>query len=498
MMSSGKKTQEEFSRDVYEAFRAIAVTSDMIQRRRHGHLLVEMMKTARRKLMGIDCSFFVVGSQIEGSTTIGMMSDTDTVFSQDGIQVVLKLGAWQTGKVNLLAFKDKTTPPQFYKIFMLRPTPDGRQDYMYMTEPVHNTDGVHVDEKGRLLLSNLAVDDALKKTLKYFNTDEFIKNGPSRSWTDRVEIVIALPCKDLPEECDFLFQRSCAGHWPKPETLEYAKQCPVFFIPHGHPHSELKERNLQWRLSTTLTERALMFSFTEVQMLVYILLKMLKIEHIKPKFGDNFSTFHIKTAMMYTIERYHPEIWCIDNIVLCATYCIDTLIQWAHERVCPHFTMGGVNLFHGKLSEQDSKELAVLLTDLNKSIVEYVCNLKMDLFGMRLLQKVHDNEIKHNPQIQVMKEIIFDIKLPHNNVVREIQCHANTLDVMAALQFVITTFIYLRGQQTNGSELQREAADLVLPFVYGTLANIKASISSQGGQLRWISSIYINSPLIAT
>ena len=159
MMSSGNKTREEFSRDVYEAFQAIAVTSDMIHRRRHGYLLLEMIQTTKHKIMGVDLSIFVVGSQTEGSTTRGMMSDTDSVFSQDGIQVVLKLGAWQTGKVNLLAFKDETTPPQFYKICMLRPTPDGRQDYMYMPEPVHNTDGIHVDEKGRLLLSNLMADD---------------------------------------------------------------------------------------------------------------------------------------------------------------------------------------------------------------------------------------------------------------------------------------------------------------------------------------------------
>jgi len=474
MMSSGKKTREEFSRDVYEAFQDIAVTSDMIQRRRHGRLLVEIMHTTGCKLTGLKMSPFLVGSQTEGSTTKGMMSDADTVINMDAFQVVLKLGAWQTGKVNLLAFKDETTPPQFYKICILRPTPDGRQDYMNMTEPVHNADKVHVDEKGRLLLSNLWDDDNLKSVFKEVGfKNVFIKNGPSRSHYDKLDMVDAFPCKDFPEECDFLFQRPRAGHWPKPETLEYAKQCPVFFIPQGHPHSELKERNLQWRLSTTLTERALMFSFTEVQMLVYILLKMLKIENIKPKFGDNFSTFHIKTAMMFTVERYHPEIWCIDNIVLCATYCIDTLIQWAHERVCPHFTMGGVNLFDGKLSESDIKELAVLLTDLNKSIVEYVCNLKMDLFGMRLLQKVHDQQ---DHQIEVIREIHYGIKSSHNTVVKDIQCRANTLDVMAALQFVINTFKYFRGQQTNGSELQREAADLFLPFVYGTLASIMASI----------------------
>lgn len=131
----------------------------MIHWRRYCFLLDETVHTTGQELLRISDSTFCVGSQVEGSTTIGMTSDTDFVVRHDFVQVVLKLGAWQTGKVNLLAFKDETTPPQFYKICMLRPTPDGRQDYMYMPEPVHNTDGIHVDEKGRLLLSNLMADD---------------------------------------------------------------------------------------------------------------------------------------------------------------------------------------------------------------------------------------------------------------------------------------------------------------------------------------------------
>ena len=96
-MTSYKKSQEEFSRDVYEAFQAIGVTSDMIHRRRHDWLLKETVITTRDKLLGRTVFTFIVGSKVEGSTTIGMLSDTDFVWRHDDIQVVLKLGAWQTG-----------------------------------------------------------------------------------------------------------------------------------------------------------------------------------------------------------------------------------------------------------------------------------------------------------------------------------------------------------------------------------------------------------------
>jgi len=161
-MTSYKKSQEEYSRDVYEAFQAIAVTTDMIQRRRHACLLGETLWTTWHKLGGLPTANFVVGSQIEGSTTIGMESDFDYVIRDDRVQVVLELGAWHEGKDNLLAFKDETTPPQFYKLRRLLRTPDGRQDYRRV--PAQDTDVV--DEKGRVLLSNKLVYHLLEDKCK--------------------------------------------------------------------------------------------------------------------------------------------------------------------------------------------------------------------------------------------------------------------------------------------------------------------------------------------
>jgi len=472
-MTSYKNSQEEleeFSRDVYEAFQAIGVTSDMIHRRRHDRLLEETVDTTENKLMGYPYSTFIVGSQVEGSTTIEMLSDTDRVWRREDYQVVLKLGPWQKGKINLLAFKDETTP-QFYKLCRLQRTPDGRQEYR--RDPVHETDVV--DEQGRVLVCNTLFDNVMKHACEALGEGEVVKHGPSRSWSDEFDFVAAFPCHDLPRECEFLFTRSRPGHWPKPETLEYARECQVFFIPQGHPHSPLNERKLQWRLSTSLTERKLMYDFTEEQMLVFILLKMLKKEYCKLTFGDNFSTFHIKTAMMFCIESHPPDIWRIDNIVTCATYCINILIKFAHKNVCPHFTMGGVNLFDGKLSEPDIRELETFLINLNKNIIEYISELKMDSFGVKVLRKVHDNEsiIKH--QTEILKQITWRVRSTQCDTFQRICSQLSEMDVSIAVRYVSDHLTYLCGLQSQGSDLQRGAADLLLPFLYGTLASIKAS-----------------------
>jgi len=219
-----------------------------------------------------------------------------------------------------------------------------------------------------------------------------------------------------------------------------------------------------------------MFDFTEEQMLVFILLKMLKKEYCKPMLGNKFSTFHIKTAMMFSIEKHPPDIWRIDNIVACATLCIDILIQWAQDHVCPHFTMCGVNLFDGKLSKQDIKELETVLTNLKKNVAVHICNLKMDSFGVKVLQKEHDKKSNIKQQIETLKEITWGLKLALCITWHRLGEQINSMEVNMVERCVSNHLTYLRGLQSHGSDLHRESAELLLPFFCGTLASIKASL----------------------
>jgi len=225
-----------------------------------------------------------------------------------------------------------------------------------------------------------------------------------------------------------------------------------------------------------LAERKHMFDFTEEQILVFILLKMLKKEYCKQKFSDNFSTFHIKTAMMFSIEKHPPDIWGIDNIVACTTFCIDILIQWAQDHVCPHFTMSGVNLFDGKLSKEDINELKSFLINLNKNIKKYICSLKMDSFGVKVLQKGHDKESKIEQQIEILKEITWCLRSTLCGTFNQLDSQINSMKVNMADLCVSINLTYLRGLQSHGSDLQRESAELFLPFLSGILASIKASL----------------------
>jgi len=430
----------------------------------------------------------------EGSTTVGMKSDTDMFTSRDNHLVVLEEKGWCKEKWNLLAFKDEDTPPQFYKLWRMEHDKLG-----YITEPLHSTDAV--DDQGRVLVSNKCFDEDMESIVGHLvqhkstthgpqvNVGGLISHGPSRSWTEQIDYVNALPCDTLPEECQFLFERPRPGHWPKQKSLEYAKQCPAFFVPQGPPNVVIEDRILQWRLSTTLIERQLMFDLTEVQMLVYILLKMLRVCYIKPHFDDKLSTFHFKTAIMFTIESHLPDIWRRDNLLACTNFCFNTLLRWIKLRFCPHFTTKGVNLFNGKLSRHELKQLESVIMQIRDNIVWHICNLEMDMFGLRVMDKIGIRvlpfEIK-NPKKKsnhkILKKVIGTVSFEISYLTEVLALQYNRLGPDVALERVSLQLHHLNSMKATESELVCEAAILFIPYLYGTLATIRASLCIASNQ----------------
>jgi len=138
--------------------------------------------------------------------------------------------------------------------------------------------------------------------------------------------------------------------------------------------------------------------------------------------------------------------------------------------------MDGVNLFDAKLSIQNRKELKTCLTNLKKHIKKYICNLKMDSFGVKVLQKAHDKESKIKQQIYILKKTTLRLRAELFITFYKLHSQINSMEVNMADGCVSNYLTYLRGLQSHGSDLQRASAELLLPFVCGTLAFIKASL----------------------
>ncbi|XP_063416247.1 uncharacterized protein LOC134697891, partial [Mytilus trossulus] len=61
--------------------------------------------------------------------------------------------------------------------------------------------------------------------------------------------------------------------WPPPDLISNIISCGVLFVPIGYKGS--RNENLQWRISFSVAEKCLIFSFNHTQLLCYALLKIL-------------------------------------------------------------------------------------------------------------------------------------------------------------------------------------------------------------------------------
>ncbi|XP_052814141.1 uncharacterized protein LOC128241232 [Mya arenaria] len=447
---------------VSRALDDIGVSRRMVARRRRAWLRNEAVQTVLANLQGLFMTTYYFGSQSEGTTTLGMISDVDVLNSRTSFPALLDWRDWQYRKINLLVKKTEESPPQHCNL-QIR----GDARLLQMSYILGICD--EIDGEGNVFVRNDEGDNILQNLAGM----KLISHGPSRSFGDDVDMVSAFPCARLPAECQFLFYRPRPGHWPTSDMLVQASQFPVFLVKQGYPNSPYHQRLLEWRFSTSLMERVLVFSFDINQVKVYVLLKMIRKSFLKQFVGDNLSTFHLKTAMMFTIESYPPNIWREENIVQCALYCLTTLFRWLKLGYCPHFTISGVNLFVGKLGRPELHTLLSVVADIMCENLSCLTLIQMDELGTRLQPVTRAFPCKSRYQINMKicghmcnhswsSFMFFEQLNPNKNITLNTLCkyfiQLNILnDILCEPSF------------------EKEASTIILRFVANKLASALAS-----------------------
>ncbi|XP_052774634.1 uncharacterized protein LOC128213140 [Mya arenaria] len=355
----------------------IGVTREMVIWRRKTWLTIEKLATffgTTDKTKDLHYSFF--GSQSEGTTTFGMNSDIDVLNTNYATHVLLEMSEWRSGRIqSLLVLKNEHSPPQHCNMQMVRPDIPVPITLNMVRE---ESKTAIADMEGRMLLKN-SYFDILNR---HFYGNEYVKNGPSRSLSKDYDSVNALSCTRLRDECMFFLRRPRPGHWPSLALLKKAKKTRTYFVPQGHAESSYP--TLEWRFSTPHIERLLIFDLNMIKLKVYIVLKVLRITYFKPIFDDRLSTFHFKTALLFTVETYQPKIWKKKNILQCVIYCLTTLERWCRIHYCPHYTISGVDLFVGKLKKFELPRISAMLSDMIENISNYLVDIEMDRLGERM------------------------------------------------------------------------------------------------------------------
>ncbi|XP_045191872.2 uncharacterized protein LOC123548570 [Mercenaria mercenaria] len=300
----------------------IGVNENIVTKRRMATLLQESMFTITSKATGIPQTLYKLGSTSEGSTTLGLNSDTDILNCQDDVIVIQDWSEWTPGKCNLLIIQNETTPPGYCLLQVLR------HDVPLPTS--HETDNVYVkDSSGKILYKNTIIDDIMPEGCQ--------RQGPSSASAAEPgilasDIVTALPCKSWPQSSRAWLDRQETNTWPTAEMKIHAKTTKCFLVGVGSRTSEYSE--FEWRISTSLAERCLMFNLNITQIRCYILMKMILKTYINIENLDNesyISSYICKTVLLHCIINKHSNIWKECDILNCLNFCILTLNNYIYQ-----------------------------------------------------------------------------------------------------------------------------------------------------------------------
>ncbi|XP_045191696.2 uncharacterized protein LOC123548464 [Mercenaria mercenaria] len=357
------------SHRLFAVMDAIGVSEDIVYRRRHAYLKQESMRSIFYQLSEINIKTYHFGSQTEGTTTPEMDSDLDTLDCQQNFNVITDNSYWKTGKENMSIIQNDLTPPGHCRLHEV--------DFLSESEDYPHEECLF-DEENRLILPNTFAVNVEKSAFEYLGFG-YERHGPSGSPFPDKDIVNGFLCSTWPLDSSLWLGRPRALHWLSSEVIAEVLEGGCFIVSVGHPESE--NEKVEWRVSFSKSERVLTFNINITQIKCYVLLKLIKNEVLKLIAGDQFTSYHCKLVLLFTIERLPTGLWVSENLLSCLFMCLKTMQMFFISGYCPHVFNPAVNLFAGKITLNVRLNLLTCITSIINDDVRCLLSLKSDSLG---------------------------------------------------------------------------------------------------------------------
>jgi hypothetical protein len=163
---------------------------------------------------------------------------------------------------------------------------------------------------------------------------------------------------------------------------QYCKGTGCFVVGVGSKGSVNEE--LEWRISTSLAERHLMFTFNITQIRCYVLMKMILKTFITVKCPDSISSFMCKTVMFYCISSTHSIAWNENTLLICLNYCLTLLYSFVLNEYCPHFIISENNLMARCFTPVTKYVILDMLCYIISSKGSALLEIECDRLGFRI------------------------------------------------------------------------------------------------------------------
>ncbi|XP_063416456.1 uncharacterized protein LOC134698095 [Mytilus trossulus] len=153
--------------------------------------------------------------------------------------------------------------------------------------------------------------------------------------------------------------------WPKYDLKQAIVTHGVLFVPIGVPGSS--QEDLEWRISFSVGEKLLLYSFTHTQLQCYALLKILlkDVIALDRECKDLLCSYFMKTILFWVCEELPLSIWKPENLIFGFMRCFRRLIYCVEYGVCLHYFIPENNLFENKIHGHEQETLLNKLYILN-------------------------------------------------------------------------------------------------------------------------------------
>ena len=170
------------------------------------------------------------------------------------------------------------------------------------------------------------------------------------------DIVIALQSRQwISIAKQWITRSNCS--WPSSDVKSHIVEHGVLFVPIGSKES--KNGHFQWRISFSVGEKLLIYSFTHTQLLCYALMKILikDVVNRDKQCKDLICSYYIKNIIFWVSEETSLSIWRPENFIPCFMRCLRRLIYCLEYGICLHYFIPKINMFENKIEENERQML---------------------------------------------------------------------------------------------------------------------------------------------
>ena len=325
-------------------------------------------------------SIYICGSAYEGTSLDGMESDIDCVLVSEDFPVVTDVLEAKNHPQCFLIVQDIDTPAGYVKFQQVI---DGEPKFPSVQRVLTRSrippgSLLHIDKSNRVVFT-ITWNDLVTGT---------VVNGPARTiqainTKPDKDCVPALRCRQWPMFANEWLTRPRRHNWPSKDLIRHFRSLGCLFVCVGCPGST--ERHLQWRVSFSLQERHLVSHFNSVQLMCYILVKIIKNEIIYPAVGEaSITSYQCKTSLFFIIENTPSEFWSADNLLYCLKACMTWLLQCIKSGNCPNYFIPESNMLEGRFHRRKLAQVKCALEWVISSDFKYLPYLKTQKIGIKI------------------------------------------------------------------------------------------------------------------